>query len=141
MSQLTSNADRDLFKILVTVAWIDGEIQAPERAFLEKIAAERNIELSSETEELLNNPQVTSTEQCYQLLREYMGSNPNSEDYHSLLSAVSSLIYSDNDIATEEADLLTQMQNLDPQNSSSNSTFDKLIVKIQKIYQKGLKQV
>ncbi len=140
MSQLAQNADRDLFKILVAVAWIDGEIQVEERAFLEKIAAEKNIQLPSQTEALLTHPQVTSTAQCYQLLREYMGTHPNSQDYHHLLSAVSSLIYSDNDIATEEADLLTQIQNLDPQNSNSNSTFDRIIAKIQQIYQKGLKQ-
>ena len=70
-----------------------------------------------------------------------MGSHPTTEDYENLLSAVSRLIYSDNDIATEEADLLTHIQNLDPQNANSNLTFDKLIAEIQKIYRAGLKQV
>ena len=141
MSQLTKNRDRDLFKILVAVAWIDGEIQPEERKFLEKIAAEQNIDLSSEIEELLATPQVTSTEQCDRLLREYLGSNPTPEDYQNLLSAVSSLIYSDSDIATEEASLLTQLQNLDPQNNEPNSKINKLIARIQKIYQTGLKRV
>ena len=141
MSQLTPNTDRDLFKILVAIAWIDGEVQPEETEFLEKIAAQQNLQLSSQVTELLANGRATSTAQCYELLRKYMGSNPSQEDYQHLLSAVSSLIYSDNDIATEEAALLTQMQNLDPQNSESNSTLDKLIAKIQKIYQKGLKQV
>jgi len=141
MSELAQNTNQDLFKILVKIAWIDGEIQAEERVFLRKIAAEKNIQLSSEIEELLTNPQVTSTAECYQLLRNYLGTYPKSQDYDHLLSAVSSLIYSDNDIATEEADLLTKIQNLDPKNTNNNSTFDKIITKIQKIYQKGLKQV
>lgn len=138
MPQLTQNNSQDLFKILVAVAWIDGEIQSEERDFLRKIAAEKNLEFS---EVLLTNHQATSSEECYGLLRQYLGSHPNSEDYHNLLSAVSTLIYSDNDIATEEASLLTQIQNLDPRNSASNSTFDKLIGKIQKLYQQGVKSV
>ena len=138
MSQLTQNNSQDLFKILVAVAWIDGEIQSEEKDFLRKIAAEQNLEFS---EALLTNHQATSSEECYNLLRQYLGSHPNSEDYYNLLSAVSTLIYSDNDIATEEASLLTQIQSLDPQNSASNSTFDKLIGKIQKLYQKGVKSV
>ena len=55
-----------------------------------------------------------------------------------LLSAVSSLIYSDNDIATEEANLLTTMQNIDPQNYQKRSTLDRVIGKIQKLYRAGL---
>ena len=137
MSKLTKN-NRDLFEILVAIAWIDGEIQPEEKEFLTQIAAEQNLELS---EDMLTNHQATSTDRCYDLLRDYLGSHPNIEDYNNLLSAVSTLIYSDNDIATEEASLLTKIQNLDPQNSTSNSTFDKIIGKIQKLYRKGVKNV
>ncbi len=138
MSPSTKSNDRDLFKILVAVAWIDGEVQPEERKFLEKIAAEHNLGSTVELQDLLSSHQATSTAQCYELFREYLGSNPSSEDYQNLISAVSTLIYSDDDIATEEASLLTQMQNLDPNNSVNHSAFDKLIAKIQKIYQAGL---
>ena len=141
MSQLTNNNNQDLFKILVAVAWIDGEVQPEERKFLEKIAAQKNLESTVEVQDLLTSHQATSTAQVYELLKEYLGSNPNSDDYHDLLSAVSSLIYSDNDIATEEASLLTEMQNLDPTNSATPSVFDKLISKIQQLYQAGLSSV
>jgi len=137
MSKLTKS-NQDLFKILVAVAWIDGEIQSEERVLLEKIAAEHDWKLS---EDLFTTQQDTSTRRCYELLKEYLGSNPHPEDYDNLLSAVSTLIYSDNDITTEEASLLTHIQNLDPNNLGSNSTFDKLIGKIQKLYQKGVKSV
>ncbi len=139
MSQITENNNQDLFEILVAVAWIDGEIQLEEREFLEKIAAEQNLKSPTEVQALLTNYQATSSQECYQLLEKYLGSNPNPADYDNLLSAVSSLIYSDNDIATEEASLLTQIQNLDPQNLKKHSAFDQLIGKIQQLYQAGLK--
>ena len=141
MSQLTNKNNQDLFKILVAVAWIDGEVQPEERKFLEKIAAQQNLKSPEEVKSLLASHKATSTSQVYELLREYLGSNPSADDYHNLLSAVSTLIYSDNDIATEEASLLTEMQNLDPNNIESPSVFDKLISKIQQLYQAGLSSV
>ena len=138
MTQLTKN-NQDLFEILVAVAWLDGEIQLEEREFLEKIAAQQNLKSATEVQDLLANRQATSPEVCYKLLEKYLGSHPNPADYQNLLSAVSSLIYSDNDIATEEASLLTQLQNLEPHNLKSNSAFDKLIGKIQKLYRNGVK--
>lgn len=137
MSQLTQNY-QDLWEILLAVAWIDGEIQAEERVFLEKIAAEQNFALS---EDLFTTNQFTSMDHCYDLLQKYLGSKPTLQDYERLLLAVSTLIYSDNDIATQEASLLTKMQNLNPHTSGSNSTFDKLIGKIQKLYQAGVSRV
>lgn len=138
MTQLTTNSNQDLFKILVAVAWIDGEIQPEEKQLLEKIAVEQNLAAISEVEAILNMNKTTSTKHCYELLKQYLGKNPSMKNYQDLLSAVSSLIYSDDDIATEEAALLTQIQDLDPQNNASNSTFDKIIAKIQQLYQAGV---
>ena len=136
MAQSTKS-DRNLLEILVAVAWIDGKIQPEERKFIEKIAVEK-IGSATEVENLLNNYQDSSPQQCYQLLEQYLGNSPKPDDYNNLLSAVSSLIYSDNDIATEEANLLTTMQNIDPQNYQKRSTLDKVIGKIQKLYRVGL---
>ena len=125
MSSLTQNSDRDVFEILVATAWIDGRIQPEEKVLLNKIASENNLEFS---EDLLNSSYYSASDRCYELLTKYLGQHPTSEDYQHLLSAVSSLIYSDNDIATEEASLLTQMQNLDPNERANHSTFDKLFI-------------
>ena len=133
----STNSDRKLLEILVAVAWIDGEIQPEERKFIKKIAVEQ-IGSTAEVEDLLNNYQDSSQERCYQLLEQYLGNSPEPDDYNNLLSAVSSLIYSDNDIATEEANLLTTIQNIDPQNYQKRSTLDKVIGKIQKLYTAGL---
>ena len=133
----STKSDRNLLEILVAVAWIDGEIQPEERKFIENIAVEQ-IGSSAEVEDLLSNHQDSSLQRCYQLLEQYLGNSPEPEDYNNLLSAVSSLIYSDNDIATEEANLLTTIQNIDPQNYRERSTLDKVIGKIQKLYTAGL---
>ena len=138
MTQVAKNNSQDLLEILVAVAWIDGEIQPEEKQFLETIAREQNITSTTELQALLANYQGSSLAQCYQLLEKYLGTNPDPADYQNLLTAVSKLIYSDNDIATEEATLLTQIQNLDPHNSQNPSAFDKAIKKIQKLYQLGL---
>ena len=132
--------ERDLLEILVAIAWIDGEIQPEEKKFLENIATEHNLQSATELQDLFEKQQDSSAERCYRLLEKYLGSNPNPADYENLLSAVSKLIYSDNDIATEEAALLTKIQNLDPQNSQSRSAFDKAIAKIQRLYLTGLKR-
>lgn len=140
MTQITTNNSQDLFKILVAVAWIDGEIQPEEKQLLEKIAVEQNLAAIAEVETILEMGQTASIEQCYQLLKQYLGDNPKMENYQDLLVAVSQLIYSDNDITTEEAALLAQMQKLDPLNNASNSAFDKVIAKIQQLYQAGVRR-
>lgn len=138
MTQLAKNNSQSLLEILVAVAWIDGEIQSEEKEFLEKIAIEQDINSATELQGLIANYSNSSSATCYQLLEKYLGDNPSQADYESLLMAVSKLIYSDNNIATEEALILTQIQNLDPNNLKNHSTFDKTISIIQKLYQVGL---
>jgi len=138
MSQLNQNNNQDLLTILVAVAWIDGEIQAEEQKFLENIALEQNIVSATELQGLIANYQGSSLDKCYQLLKQYLGDNPEEADYENLLTSVSKLIYSDNNIATEEALILTQIQNLDPNNFKNYATFDKTISIIKKLYQTGL---
>ncbi len=141
MSYSTEANSRQLFQILVAAAWIDGEVQPQEQEYLQKIAREHNLAEDSEIQDLLSSNKSISSAKCYQLLKDYLGTNPTSEDYHSLLSAISSLVYSDDNIATEEAKLLTQLQELDPNNLTSNSVFNKLLSRIQKLYKQGLASV
>ena len=140
MVQSVNKGDRDLLEILVSIAWIDGEIQPEEKKLLEKITVENDMASAGELPKLFAQYQNASTDQCYRSIEKYVGSNPDIADYNNLLNAVSQLIYSDNDIATEEAELLTKLQNLDPQHSQQNSTLDRVIGKIQQLYQKALKQ-
>jgi uncharacterized tellurite resistance protein B-like protein len=138
MVQSTKNNNQNLLEILVSIAWIDGEIQPAEQEFLAKIATEQNLNSTTDLQDLLAQHQNSSLEKCYQLLEQYLGANPTPADYEHLFTAVSKLIYSDNDIATEEASLLTKMQDLEPNNLKSHSVFDQAISKIQKLDQAGL---
>lgn len=138
MTQLAQNNGQSLLEILVAIAWIDGEVQPEEKEFLQQIAVEHNIKSATELQDLIKNYQGSSTVKCYQLLEKYLGDNPNQADYENLVTAVSKLIYSDNNIATEEALILTQIQNLNPDNLKNHSAFDKTISIIQKLYQAGL---
>lgn len=138
MTQLAKNNSQELLEILVAIAWIDGEIQPEEREFLAQIVAEQNIASTGKLQDLIANYQGASLAKCYQLLEKYLGDNPNPTDYENLVTAVSKLIYSDDNIATEEALILTQIQNLNPENLKSNSAIDKTISIIQKLYQVGL---
>ncbi|MEL6494749.1 MAG: TerB family tellurite resistance protein [Cyanobacteria bacterium J06623_7] len=139
MVQSIKQSDRHLLEILIAIAWIDGEVQPAEKQLIEQIALENNLISAADLPDLLAQYENSSTEQCYQLLQQYIGANPTLEVYDNLLSAVSKLIYSDNDIATAEADLLTKIQDLDPQKLQNHSTFDHAITKIQRLYQKALK--
>jgi len=141
MSQLTRDNNRQLFQILIAIAWIDGEVQSEEKKYLHKIATEQGLGNEAEIQELLSNTKPTSNTECYRLLEQYLGANPTLENYHNLLSAISTLVYSDGDIATEEAELLTQMQELDPNNSSNNSIFEQLLSKIQKLYKSSFRSI
>lgn len=138
MVQSTKNNNQNLLAILVSIAWIDGEIQPAEEKFLAQIASEQNLDSTIKLQDLLAQYQDSSLEKCSQLLEQYLGANPTLADYEHLFGAVSKLIYSDDDIATEEASLLTKMQDLDPSNLKTHSTFDQAILKIQKLYQAGL---
>ncbi len=137
----TEANSRQLFQILVAAAWIDGEVQPQEQEYLQKIAREHGLAEDAEIQDLLSSNKPISSAKCYQLLENYLGTNATSEDYQNLLSAISSLVYSDGEIATEEAKLLTQLQELDPDNLASNSVFNKLLSLIQKLYKKGLASV
>ena len=141
MSRSPSKISKELLEILVAVAWVDGEIQPEEQAYLTKLAADRGWSTDVTVQQLLSDRQPISSAQCYQLLHNYLGANPSVADYQDLFAKISSLVYSDENIATEEAKLLTQLQELDPQNLASNSVFDKVLAKIQRLYKKAVASV
>lgn len=131
---------KQLLKILVGAAWIDGIIQPEERNYLHRMAKNNNLADDPEIKSLLSEIKPVHSTECCQWLEEYLGQNPSSEDYQSLLEAISALIYSDGDVQMQEANLLTKLQNLDPSSESSKSTLDKLLKIIQKLYKKAVSQ-
>ncbi len=131
---------KQLLKILIGAAWIDGIIQPEEREYLHRRATENGVADDPEIKSLLSEIKPVQSTECYQWLEEYLGDNPSQEDYQGLLEAISALIYSDGDVQMQEAQLLTKIQLLAPANESSQSGFDKLLKAIQKLYRKAINQ-
>lgn len=138
MSKLNQTSKKQLFKILVGAAWIDGEIQESELEYLQRIVRENRLNDDPEVKSLLSIEKPISADKCYSWLENYLGDNPTEEDYSKLVSSISALVYSDGYIDTEEAKLLTQIQNIDLNKSSSKSAFDRVLKSIQKFYRQNI---
>jgi len=129
---------KQLIKILIGAAWIDGVIQTEEREYLRRIAIAYQVENEPELKPFLSELKPVQAQECYRWLTEYLGENHQEEDYQELLEALSGLIYSDGDVQVQEAKLLTKLQELDPVYEQSKPLLDKLLEKIQKLYRKTM---
>lgn len=136
----TKSNIKQLIKILVGAAWIDGKIQPEEREYLYRVANEKGVAEDTEIHPLLSELRPVQQEECYKWIQAYLGDRPEMEDYQRLIDSISALIYSDGDVANEEAKLLSQLQLLEPDNQSPKSTYNSLLKTIQKIYQGWLDQ-
>lgn len=138
---MTANSSvKQLLKILIGAAWIDGKVQPEERQYLQKVAQDNGIAQDPEIYPLLNELVAVKASECYDWVREYLGDSPASEDYDRLLEAISGLIYSDGEVEPEEAKLLTRLQLADPAASSQQSSHNSLLNAIQKLYRKWIEQ-
>ena len=131
---------KQLLKILIGAAWIDGIIQPEERAYLHKTVKENGLADDPEIKSLLSEIKPVKATECYNWLETYLGDNPGEADYQQLIDSISALIYSDNQVDTEEAKLLTRLQLLDPATEASKSAFDKVLQVIQKLYRQAVSQ-
>jgi uncharacterized membrane protein YebE (DUF533 family) len=131
---------KEILKILIGAAWIDGVIQPEERKYLRRIAQDFNLADDPEIQPLLSELKPIQPVECYQWLEDYLGENHSFEDYLELLEKISGLIYSDGYVDIRETKLIEKMQNLDPNQESNKSIFDKLLRKIQKLYRAAVEQ-
>jgi hypothetical protein len=92
----------------------------------------------AEIKSLLSTNRPINPQQCYQWLSEYLGDKPTEELCQNLLAEIAGLVYVDGDIAEEEAKLLTQLQNLEPNNANYTSIFKPLLRTIRQIYRQHL---
>ncbi|SRR5579883_2576535 len=130
-----SNA-KTLIKILIGAAWIDGRIQSEERQYLRQIAQEKGVANEPEIQPLLHELVPVQPAQCYEWVKEYLGDHPSNEDYQNLIEAISGLIYSDGDVALDEARLLTKLQQLSNANKSTQLSHNSILKQIQKLYRR-----
>ncbi len=135
------NSDRktkQLLKILIGAAWLDGVIQPEEREYLHQMAIRENLANDPTIQPLLSELKPVSPEECYTWLEEYLGNSPTTEDYNRLLEAISALIYSDNDVDTREVKLIEKLQQLNPANSPQLSIFEQILRVIRQIYRQAV---
>lgn len=127
-----------LLKILIGVAWLDGTVQQAEQVYLRKIADARGVAENEELRPWLYGLRSVSKDECYAWLEDYLGKKPKTADYQQLLEDLSGLIYSDGDVAQEEAKFLAQLQQFDPSNTDTRQFRESVTQAIQKLYQRWI---
>lgn len=126
---------KKLLRILVGAAWIDGKVQPEERKYLHQVAERHGIADDPELQPWLSELKSVSPAECHVWVKEYLGDRPTTEDCHQLIEAISGLIYSDDDIANEEAELLTQLQLFGPQ-AAPEQRYTPALKAVQKLYRR-----
>lgn len=129
---------KNLVKILIGAAWLDGKIQPEERQYLQQVAKEKGVAADPELQPLLNEFRAVQPTECYEWVREYLGDHPSPEDSQSLLEAISGLIYRDGEVAVEEARFLTKLQSLNSASDSAQPAYSGVLKKIQKLYRRWI---
>jgi uncharacterized tellurite resistance protein B-like protein len=139
MSKTVKPADhsvQNLLKILIGAAWIDGKVQREEQEYLSHIAKAKGVAADPEIYPLLHGLRKIDTTQCYQAIHEYLGDRPTHVDCQELIEAISGLIYSDGDVGTEEAKLLTKIQEIELNCDGPGPCSNNLPDLIQRLYQR-----
>ncbi|AGF50650.1 slr0680 [Synechocystis sp. PCC 6803] len=131
---------KQLLKILIGAAWLDGVIEVEERQYLRRLAAGYELENDLELQTLLSELKSVEAPQCYAWVNEYLGDYPSEQEYSELLEALSGLLYSDGDIQTQEAQLLASLQESDPGHGHPKSSLDKFLGKVQRLYLRAVQK-
>lgn len=127
---------KNLVKILIAAAWIDGKIQPEERQYLQQVATAKGVAADPEIQPLLHELRSVQPTECYEWVKDYLGDRPSAEDCHNLIEAISGLIYRDGEVAIEEAKLLTKLESLNPTNGIPQSGHSGVLKEIQKLYRR-----
>jgi uncharacterized membrane protein YebE (DUF533 family) len=133
---VTDSNVKSLVKILIGAAWIDGRIQPEERQYLREIAQAKGLSTDPEIKPWLYELVPVQPKECYVWVKEYLGDRPSLEECENLIEAISGLIYSDGEVATEEARLLTKLQELAESNDSAQPVYNALLKQIQQLYRR-----
>ncbi len=132
-----SNSSEQLFRILVAIAWIDGEIQPQEREYLHNIATSRKLIHNQEIQKLLSFSSPISIAQCNNWIDNYLEHNPTQESCRNLISEIAALVYCDDNIDVEEAKILVKLETY----PSSHQRLQTTLNTIRNIYRKGLEKL
>ncbi len=132
-----SLADRTLLKILIATAWLDGRIQPQERQHLYRLAHQQGLADDPEIRPLLYELKPVTKRQCYDWVHQYLGGHPSPATCQALLAAVSALVYSDGEVATEEARLLSSLQHT-VESGPLTHLYEHLLYELQGLYRRWI---
>ncbi|BAZ15100.1 hypothetical protein NIES4071_69700 [Calothrix sp. NIES-4071] len=135
---MTDSSVKTHVKILIGAAWIDGIIQPEERKYLHQIATANNLANDPEIRPFLYEFLSVKPNEFYDWVHEYLGEHPTHEDCQKLIESISGLIYSDGDVATEEAKLLSKLLKLSGDDDSKKPVADTILKQIQKLYRRWI---
>ncbi|MEL6459967.1 MAG: TerB family tellurite resistance protein [Cyanobacteria bacterium J06641_2] len=129
---------KQLLKVLIAAAWIDGRIQPEERQYLQQIAKEKDIAADPEIKPWLYELVPVKPDQCYEWVTEYLGNSPSTQECQALIQDISGLIYSDGEVAIEEAKLLAKIQELSDKSESNQCHLNNILKQVQKMYRRWI---
>jgi uncharacterized tellurite resistance protein B-like protein len=132
---------KQLIKILVGVAWLDGKVQPEESKYLQRIAKEKDLADDPELKPWLYELRSASSAECYRWIEDYLGTHPSSEACYQLVEAICGLIYSDGEMAAEEAKLVNQLLQIDPAKSEGKHFHQAVMKAIQNLYRRWVDTV
>ena len=132
----TNSHTKTLVKILIGAAWLDGRIQPEERKYLHQVAQAKNLADDPEIRPLLNELRTVQPTECYEWIQAYLGDRPSETAYQNLIEAISGLIYSDGDVAVEEAKLLNKIESARLDETEHDSIHNSAIQAIQNLYRR-----
>lgn len=135
-----SKNDKQLLKILIGAAWLDGKVQPEEQQRLRRIAQQKGLLENAELNPWLNGLRSVSAEECHRWIDEYLGEQPLPEEIQQLLEEISGLIYSDGDVDSAEAKLLMEIQKKEASASSSSNLHNTITQSIQTLYRRWVSE-
>jgi uncharacterized tellurite resistance protein B-like protein len=127
---------KQLVKILIGVAWIDGKIQPEERQYLRRIAQEHGLADDEELKPWLYELRAVTVAECYGWIKEFLGHHPTADTCNQLIEAVSGLIYSDGEMANEESKLVNRLLQLDAPQSEPKQLYQTMLQAVQQLYRR-----
>jgi uncharacterized tellurite resistance protein B-like protein len=135
-----STHDKQLLKILIGAAWLDGKVQPEEQQRLQRVAKQKGLLDDAELHPWLHGLRSVSTEECHRWIDEYLGKHPVPENVQELLEEISGLIYSDGDVDSAEARFLTQLQQKDASVFPGPTLHETITRAVQKLYHRWVNQ-
>ncbi len=136
---MSKNA-KQLLKILIGAAWLDGKVQPEEQQRLQKIAQQKGLSDDAELNPWINGLRAVSTEECHCWIDEYLGEQPAPEEVQQLLEEISGLIYSDGDVDSAEAQFLMEIQQKEVLAASNSSLHNTITQSIQNLYRRWVRE-